>query len=49
MQEGYPPAVIRQEDRVKYYKALRLADERREIEALERMLDDYLWVLGLIR
>jgi Fic family protein len=57
MQEGYPPAIIRQEDRVKYYEALRLADERGEIEAsatliseaIERMLDDYLWALGLIR
>lgn len=54
MQHGYPPAVIRQQDRVQYYEALRSADESGSIEPLvlliaeaaERMLDDYLWVFG---
>lgn len=55
MQEGYPVAVIRQEDRGIYYEALRIADETGDIESLttlvsasiERMLDVYLWALGL--
>ncbi|UJF32168.1 hypothetical protein [Paenibacillus hexagrammi] len=53
-QHGYPPAVIRQQDRAKYYEALRSADESGSLaeltlligEAVDRMLDDYIWVLG---
>lgn len=55
MKEHYPPAIIRQEDRLRYYTALREADETRHTEplilliseAVERMLNAYLWALGL--
>lgn len=55
MQEGYPPAVIHQEDRGLYYEALRAADETGDTQLLatlvsssiDRMLDSYLWALGL--
>ncbi|MFC4769536.1 Fic family protein [Effusibacillus consociatus] len=55
MQKQYPPAIIRQEDRVTYYSALREADETGMMEplvllvseAVERLLDAYLWALGL--
>ncbi|UOF90615.1 Fic family protein [Fodinisporobacter ferrooxydans] len=55
MQDHYPPAIIRQEDRSNYYNALRGADETGNVEplvllvseAVERMLDSYLWALGL--
>ncbi len=55
MQHGYPPAVIRAENRARYYETLRIADEIGSVqelvmlisEAVERMIDDYLWVLGV--
>lgn len=57
MKFGYPPAVIRKEDRLGYYDALDQADvtgafegiTRLVAEAVQRSLDTYLQVLGLRR
>jgi hypothetical protein len=55
MQNGFPPVIIRNEDRVEHYEALRQADQSGRLDeivslfatAAERMLDDYLYVLGV--
>lgn len=54
MQAGYSPAIIRNEDRLAYYEALREADETGDTaklvglyaEAVDRMLDKVLYVVG---
>ncbi|KLU21874.1 cell division protein Fic [Caballeronia mineralivorans PML1(12)] len=55
MKDGYPPAVIRKEDRLAYYDALDKACVREDYgditqlvgEAVQRSLETYLTVLGL--